>query len=220
MRAIHSAATSSTAVAENAVVAKRRVATAWRHLTRWRNSILYRVMQKCKPAFRMIILLLVWCGIFYYHSIAKVTVQCATLETLKTIIAKIALYSLKLLILADYFYWPPCKSRPCDDKMKMIFLCSSFVLTLYELNHSDQANRYNRYKVIDPLITSLHTLATFHHWCWLGAKRVQHSKSCLIEVLCSIYCYTVYTGLVQASLLCGALSLWARPTVIGFFFLF
>jgi len=35
--------------------------------------------------------------------------------------------------------------------------------------------------------------------------------------MCSIYCYTVYTGFVQASLPYGALSRWARPTVIGFF---
>jgi len=33
-----------------------------------------------------------------------------------------------------------------------------------------------------------YTLATFHHWCWLDAKRVQYPKSCLTEVLCSICC--------------------------------
>ena len=26
-----------------------------------------------------------------------------------------------------------------------------------------------------------YTLATFHHWCWLGAKRVQYPKSCLLK---------------------------------------
>jgi len=40
-----------------------------------------------------------------------------------------------------------------------------------------------------------YNLATFHHWCWLGAKRVQYPKSCLTEVLCSICCCTIYSSI-------------------------
>jgi len=47
---------------------------------------------------------------------------------------------------------------------------------------------------------------------------LQYSKSCVTQVLCSIYCCTINTGRVQASLLCGASSRWTRPAVIGFLF--
>ena len=44
-----------------------------------------------------------------------------------------------------------------------------------------------------------YTLATFHHWCWLAAKRVQYLKSCLTQVLCCICC-CITTSIVARSI--------------------
>jgi len=65
-------------------------------------------------------------------------------------------------------------------------------------------------------------LSIFHQLCWLDAKRVHYSKSCVTQVLCSIYCCTTYTGLVQAGLLCGLhLAGWTHCDTVFFnFFLF
>ena len=52
--------------------------------------------------------------------------------------------------------------------------------------------------VLSPPLYAHYTLATFHHWCWLGAKRVQYLKSCLTEVLYSICC-CITTSIVARS---------------------
>jgi len=66
-----------------------------------------------------------------------------------------------------------------------------------------------------------HILSLMLAWCKESTEF--QVLSCLTEVLCTAASIVarsiVLYVLVQASLLCGALSRWAWPTVIGFFFI-
>ena len=119
-----------------------------------------------------------------------------------------------------------------DMLLYQLFLCLDYTDNLQTLQSLDHV--FNHFSVLliarvtyfklpyCIIFVSLHTLATFHHWCWFGAKRVQYPKSCLTQVLCSIHCCTIYSSIQDlyrpACCVCGALSRWAGPTVIGFFF--